>query len=156
MAQQIPAEAIRDGAPLVELGGGTGSITQGLIEAGMPPKRLIVVERDPTLARLLRARFPSVLVACGDAARLPELLAAYGVSRAASIVSGLPLLLFPEEVLSRLVAGCFALLGPSRPLIQFTYGMGMPLPAGEHGLQARRRAWVFRNLPPAFVWTFTR
>jgi phosphatidylethanolamine/phosphatidyl-N-methylethanolamine N-methyltransferase len=156
MAREIPRDALADHAPVIELGGGTGSITRGLLDAGLPAHRLVVVERDSRLAEGLRSRFSGLKVVCGDAVGLAELLAGHGIPHAAAIVSGLPLLLFPEATRHRLIESCFALLGPGRPLIQFTYGFGMPVPALAHGLVARRARWVARNVPPAFVWTFTR
>jgi len=156
MARQIPAAALAERAPIIELGGGTGSITRGLLDAGVPSDRLFVVERDPALAELLRSRFPGVQILCGDATSLPALLAPHGVHRVGAVVSGLPLLLFPEDVLARLVESCFTLLGAGHPLIQFTYGFKSPLASQSHHLISRRAAWVPRNLPPAFVWTYRR
>ena len=88
IARQIPRAAVVGGAPVVELGGGTGSITQGLLEAGLAPERLFVIERDRRMAELLRRRFPQVTVLCGDAEEMRELLAPYGVTHAAAVVSG--------------------------------------------------------------------
>jgi phosphatidylethanolamine/phosphatidyl-N-methylethanolamine N-methyltransferase len=156
MAHQIPPDARHDAAPIVELGGGTGSITRGILDSGIPPGRLIVLERDPGLAELLTKRFRGITVLCGDAQDLVSLLAERGVTRVACIVSGLPLLLFPEAARRAVVDGCFAVLAPGRPLIQFTYGFNAPLPPHEHHLHARRVARVFRNVPPAFVWTFKK
>jgi phosphatidylethanolamine/phosphatidyl-N-methylethanolamine N-methyltransferase len=156
MARQIPAATLADGAPVVELGGGTGSITRGLLDAGIARNRLYVVERDPGLAELLRRRFPGVEVLCGDATALPALLAPLGITQVAAIVSGLPLLLFPQDVLAKLVESCFTLLGVDRPFIQFTYGLKSPLRVARHRLIPRRTAWVLRNIPPAFVWTYRR
>ena len=156
MARQIPAHALAEKAAIVELGGGTGSITRGLLEAGVKPDRLFVVERDPSLAELLRSRYAGAHILCGDATALPALLQPFGIHRVGAVVSGLPLLLFPEPVLAQLVDACFALLGSAQPLIQFTYGLKSPLASQDHRLTARRVAWVPRNLPPAFVWTYRR
>ena len=154
MAAEIPDD---DGdAPVIELGGGTGSITNGLLESGIAASRLIVIERDRHLAALLRQRFKGVLVICGDAGQLPELLARHGVTRVAAVVSGLPLLLFPAELLERIVRGCFEVLGPTCPLIQFTYGHASPLPAERFALSARRGPKVWLNIPPATVWIYRR
>ena len=87
---------------------------------------------------------------------LPELLARHGITRVAAIVSGLPLLLFPADLLDRIVHGCFQMLGPERPLIQFTYGHASPLPAASFALTARRGAKVWFNIPPATVWIYRR
>ena len=156
MARQIPPDARHDAAPIVELGGGTGSITRGILDSGIPPHRLIVLERDPSLADLLAKRFHGATILCGDARELKALLADRGITRVAAVVSGLPLLLFPDDARRAVVDGCFALLPPGRPLIQFTYGFNAPLPAHEHHLHARRVARVIRNVPPAFVWTFRK
>jgi phosphatidylethanolamine/phosphatidyl-N-methylethanolamine N-methyltransferase len=156
IARQVPPAALSDRAPIIELGGGTGSVTHALLAAGVRPDRLFVVERDAGLAGLLRGRFPGVHILCGDATALPALLAPHGIHNVGAIVSGLPLLLFSDDVVARLVESCFALLGTGRPLIQFTYGFKSPLAAQAHHLISRRAAWVPRNLPPAFVWTYRR
>ena len=44
--------------PIVELGPGTGPVTEALIERGIDPARLTLVEYDPEFCRLLRQRFP--------------------------------------------------------------------------------------------------
>lgn len=154
MARQIPAIARHDQAPIIELGGGTGSITAGLLEAGIPAGRLIVIERDRRLAEHLDRRFHGVRIICDDAAALRSIMFRNGHGHAAAIVSGLPFLLFGEELRDSIVDACFTVLGPDRPLIQFTYGLSSPLPASYYGLVAKRAARVWRNLPPATVWTY--
>ena len=54
MARELPAR----GGLVLELGGGTGALTSGLLEAGCHPKSLLVVEREAALAASLRRRFP--------------------------------------------------------------------------------------------------
>src|SRR6266702_995973 len=61
--------------PVVELGPGTGPVTEALVEHGIDPARLILVEFNPRFCVLLRARFPTAPVLQGDAYRLRELLA---------------------------------------------------------------------------------
>ena len=39
---------------IVELGPGTGPVTQSLIETGVAPRRLVLVEYDPGFCQLLR------------------------------------------------------------------------------------------------------
>ena len=154
MAAEIPDDA--DDCPVIELGGGTGSITNGLLESGIAPSRLVVIERDRHLAALLRQRFKGVQVICGDAGQLPDLLARHGITRVAAVVSGLPLLLFPRDLLDQIVDGCFTVLGPTAPLIQFTYGHASPLAADSFRLTARRGPKVWLNIPPATVWIYQR
>src|SRR3954464_8394019 len=159
LAQTRVAEiADRDGH-VVELGAGTGEVTKAMLAAGIPAKRMALVERDPELAAFLRRHFRGPQIVEGDAARLPKLLAGAGISKIAAVVSGLPLLSLPGDVVTGIVHGVFEALPRGAALVQFTYGPAPPVPkalrenlhlVGAHG----RRIW--RNVPPAVVWTFRR
>jgi phosphatidylethanolamine/phosphatidyl-N-methylethanolamine N-methyltransferase len=143
---------------VLELGGGTGSITAGLLFSGIPPSQLVVVERDPLLARRLRQRFPACVVLCGDACRLPELLAEHAIlGPVKAVVSSLPLLSMDAVARSRLMRGVRKVVGGRGPMVQYTYGPGCPVPQRtlrHGGVHARRTALIWRNLPPASVWRF--
>src|SRR5207247_5853713 len=41
--------------PVIELGPGTGPVTEALVEQGVEPSRLLLVEFNPTFCQLLRA-----------------------------------------------------------------------------------------------------
>src|SRR3984893_9273223 len=88
MARQIDAGHAR---LVVELGGGTGSITRALLAAGLAPERLIVVERDERLHRLLAERFPQLRVLHGDATQLVQMLRPLGIAPVSVSISRLPL-----------------------------------------------------------------
>src|ERR1700719_3119757 len=60
--------------PVIELGPGTGPVTEALVTQGIDPARLILVEFDPTFCRLLRKRYPAATVVHGDAYGLKRLL----------------------------------------------------------------------------------
>ena len=141
---------------IVELGGGTGSITRALLESGLPTDRLIVVERDRTLAALLRQRFPGVKIVRGDAADLGALLEPLGVSSIDAVVSSLPLLSLPKALRRRIVDESFALLGDHGIFVQYTYGVVSPLSAPEFSLVGEQAERIWRNFPPAVVWRFRR
>ncbi|HJX19298.1 MAG TPA: methyltransferase domain-containing protein [Acidiferrobacterales bacterium] len=144
--------------PVVELGAGTGAITRELLARGLAPQRLVAIEKDPALCRVLRLRFPEVSVLRGDVAELVALLAAAGAGRAGTLVSGLPLLGMPRQGRRRVLEQIAACLGPGGVLVQFTYS---PLPpvsraaCAAFGWSGRRVAWVPWNLPPAAVWIYT-
>lgn len=154
MAREVPAgEGL-----VIELGGGTGSITAGLLCAGIRPDELVVVERDPLLARRLRRRFPQCRVLCGDACRLPQLLAAHGVRGAVkAVVSSLPLLSMAPPNRARLMRGVGKVLRRQGAMVQYTYGMRCPVPERtllRGNVRAQRIARVWRNVPPASIWRF--
>jgi phosphatidylethanolamine/phosphatidyl-N-methylethanolamine N-methyltransferase len=144
---------------VVELGAGTGEVTKALLAAGVPPERLVLIEREPEFAAFLRRHFDGLKIIEGDAARLPQLLAANGIERIAAVVSGLPLLSLPNDVVQGVVHGVFDALPRGAALVQFTYGPTPPVPKALRerlhlvGVNSRR---IWRNVPPAVVWTFTR
>lgn len=139
--------------PIVELGAGTGNVTKALLHEGIPADRLIVLERDPLLCKLLRRRFPQLRIIEGDAAELRALLAPLGITRLAAVVSSLPLLAMPRSVRRAIIDEAFALLGAEGHYVQFTYGLGRLL-GEEEDLHGTREAFVLLNLPPASVWRF--
>ena len=153
MARQID---IRQARLVIELGGGTGSITRALLAAGLAPERLVVVEREERLYRRLVEQFPGLRVLRGDAAQLVALLRPLGITSVSAIISSLPLLSMPKRLRHRIVEQSFALLGERGSLVQFTYGIASPLPARDFAVSGRVAARVWRNLPPAFVWRFER
>jgi phosphatidylethanolamine/phosphatidyl-N-methylethanolamine N-methyltransferase len=154
----LSAMAGREGH-VVELGAGTGHVTKALLAAGIPADRLALVERDPELAAFLRRHFPGLRIVEGDAARLSRLLAANDVGRVAAVVSSLPLLSLPAEVVNGIVHGVFDTLPRGAALVQFTYGPSPPVPRALRErlqLQASSGPRIWRNVPPAVIWTFTR
>jgi phosphatidylethanolamine/phosphatidyl-N-methylethanolamine N-methyltransferase len=144
---------------VIELGAGTGEVTKALLAAGIPPQRLALIERDHELAGFLRRNFPGPRIIEGDAAHLPGLLVANGVERIAAVVSSLPLLSLPSEVVNDIVSGVFETLPAGAALVQFTYGPKAPVPFAQRdrlrlrGVRGRR---IWRNVPPAVVWTFRK
>jgi len=144
---------------VVELGGGTGSITSALLDSGIAKEDLVVIEREPALAGLLRARFPGIHVICGDACDLQRLVAESGLGPVKSVVSGLPLLSLPNAIGWEIIKQVFLTLQPYGTLVQFTYGPRSPIPCGlrrREDIIGERADWVLENLPPASVWTYHR
>jgi phosphatidylethanolamine/phosphatidyl-N-methylethanolamine N-methyltransferase len=141
---------------VVELGPGTGPVTKALIERGVAKERLVLIEYDPAFCHLLKQRFAPAMIVQGDAYDLPATLAEFKGEPIAAVVSSLPLLNQPPPRRERLIGDAFALMGSEGMFVQFTYGLVSPIPrdvlAGRYS--ARCSAPVWRNLPPARVWTY--
>jgi phosphatidylethanolamine/phosphatidyl-N-methylethanolamine N-methyltransferase len=140
--------------PVIELGPGTGPVTEALVKQGVDPARLILVEFNPDFCRLLRTRYPTATVVQGDAYRLRRLLETYVRTPAAAIVSGLPLVTKPVRTRLRLIADAMSLLAPSAPFVQFTYAMVTPIPKALAGITAEASELIWMNVPPARVWVY--
>jgi phosphatidylethanolamine/phosphatidyl-N-methylethanolamine N-methyltransferase len=141
---------------VIELGPGTGPVTRALIERGVARERLVLVECDGGFCRLLAQRFAPVRVVQGDAYDLPLTLAGLLDRPIAAVVSSLPLLNQPPALRAKLIEDAFALMGPDGVLVQFTYGLASPIPREScaNRFSAYCSAPIWRNLPPARVWTY--
>ena len=144
------------GGPIIELGPGTGPVTEALVEHGIDPARLILVEFNPRFCQLLRARFPASTVVQGDAYGIKRLLASLLRQPAAAVVSGLPLFTKPLKFRLRLLGDAFTLLAPSAPFVQFTYALVPPIPRSYSGAHAHASERIWLNIPPARVWVYRR
>jgi phosphatidylethanolamine/phosphatidyl-N-methylethanolamine N-methyltransferase len=151
MARYVDPQA--DG-PVIELGPGTGPVTEALVQHGIDPKRLILVEFNPDFCRLLRKRYPAATVVQGDAYRLRRLLETTVREPAAAMVSGLPLVTKPLRTRLRLISDAMGLLAPGAPFVQFTYAMVPPIPKVLSGITAESSDLIWMNLPPARVWVY--
>lgn len=144
--------------PIIELGPGTGPVTEALLDRGIAQERLILVEFDPSFCKLVGRRFPKARIVQGDAYRLAETLRPVLDEPAACVVSSLPLLTRPERGRLNLLRDAFELMRPEGAFIQFTYGLVSPVPLTSRmsGLRFRAEAShsVWLNLPPARVWVY--
>jgi phosphatidylethanolamine/phosphatidyl-N-methylethanolamine N-methyltransferase len=141
---------------LVELGAGTGSVTKALVEAGIPKDRLFVVEIDADMCNFLRKQLPQVQVIHGDASRLADLIPARWHGKIPTVISGIPMITLPMDVQQRLTKAWFEVLKPGGNMLQYTYSLVSPLPESKLGLKGRRKGIAFLNVPPAWVWSYTK
>lgn len=155
---RLMATGVHPAARVVELGAGTGTLTEALLEVGVRPENLFLVEQHADFVAVLRARFPGATVIEADAATLTRPL---GVLRGSIdyVISGLPILWFNRDKKAAILEEAFALLTASGRFHQFTY-LGRP-PVGSRLLaELRLRAELLgvapMNLPPAFVYRFER
>jgi phosphatidylethanolamine/phosphatidyl-N-methylethanolamine N-methyltransferase len=142
--------------PVIELGPGTGPVTEALIEHGIAPERLVLVEYNRDFCRLLRTRFPRATVVQGNAYTLRRSLGDVLEMPAAAVVSGLPLVTKPMMARLRLISDAFAVMAPNRPFVQFTYAVMPPIPTDYNGVAAEASELIWLNLPPARVWVYRR
>lgn len=137
---------------IVELGPGTGVVTRALLERGIDPARLILIEFCAHFVKDLREKFPAVTVIHGNAADLSSLLGPETPVQA--IVSSLPLCSLPAPLTRAILDEWQRVLGPNQGLaIQFTYNMGHPKWLRMLDAEVRSAGVVWANLPPARVST---
>lgn len=141
---------------VVELGPGTGPVTEALIRRGIEQERLVLVEYNPDFCQLLTRRFPRATVIQGDAYRAGDVLADVVTAPCAGFLSSLPLLTKPPEQRLDLLAAAQDLMHPNAPFIQFTYSVKPPIARRPELFTATASERVWLNMPPARVWVYRR
>lgn len=153
MIRPLPAGA---DPVVVELGAGTGRVTDALVERLAGRGRHLAIELNPELAARLGARHPGVTVVHGDAGELHRILAEHGISEVDLVSSLLPWAAYATAPIARSVA---AVLAPDGVFTQVTLSLTQWLPPARrqrHDAETtfgrvRRSPIIWRNLPPARV-----
>src|SRR5712672_4880394 len=153
MAQYVNIDSSE---PVIELGPGTGAITNALIEHGIDQKRLVLVEYNPSFCALLRDRYPQATVVQGDAYALRDSIWDVLKIPASAVVSGLPLVTKPMLIRLKLIRAAFMSLSPGSPFVQFTYSVAPPIPKSLPGVSTEASERIWMNLPPARVWVYRK
>jgi phosphatidylethanolamine/phosphatidyl-N-methylethanolamine N-methyltransferase len=147
---------------VIEYGPGTGAVTGAILEHIPDGCRFLAVERNPSLARVFRARFPGVTLFEEDAAGVRALCARAGVRTGAvdCIVSGLPWLAFAPGVQRTILRETVAALRPGGGFTTVTYSAGHLHPRARpfrrllqfvfSEVTVSKPVWL--NLPPASVY----
>ena len=147
---------------VVELGPGTGSFTAAL-RAAAPDMRYLGLELNGAMADHLAGRFPGIDLLRGPASSLSRALAQRGLPAVDLVVSGLPWQAFAGRAGTELISTIAGSLAPSGAYTQFTYSWSRWAPPGRRQHRELRRFFgrvdvsptVWRNLPPAVVYTAT-
>jgi phospholipid N-methyltransferase len=135
---------------VVELGAGTGVQTGEILARMGPDGRLVALEIDPGLARLLQDRFddPRLRVVCDSAENLEEHLSG---DRADVLVCALPFTSLEPRLRRRILDSLPEALGPRGVALVIQYS---PLIQSElrRLFPSVRRRISFLNVPPAFLF----
>jgi phosphatidylethanolamine/phosphatidyl-N-methylethanolamine N-methyltransferase len=128
---------------LIELGAGTGALTQGI--ARLNP---VLVEQDGAWAQLLRTRFPLLEVRAECATETLSSL-----TEPVGVVTSIPMLNNPQSAEIKRLLGRRYEEGLLRFCVLYTYGWAGPL-RGAGFRTGYRSGFVARSFPPASVWVY--
>jgi phosphatidylethanolamine/phosphatidyl-N-methylethanolamine N-methyltransferase len=156
LAQTALDAAIPGSGPILELGAGTGAVTEALIETGCAVDQLVVVERDAELCGSLARRFAGLQVLHGNALELGGILARARIPSVRVVLSGLPMRVVPPHAAARCYSQAFRFMPSGGAIIQYTYGFRPPVDPDEAVLKLDAtfvgREW--RNVPPMGIWSY--
>ncbi len=146
---------------VVELGAGTGAVTQEILPRLAKGATFFAVEFSPSLAQNFRTRFPGVTLHVADAATLPELCKQAGIKpgEVDVVISALPWMLFSEGQRGEMMRMIERMLRPRGVLSLLSQrAAGLPGVAGFRSLMRSVFASVevtksiWGALPPSFIY----
>lgn len=146
MAVHVP---VKSSKIIVELGAGTGVITEALLKRGIKPDHLIVIENSLELAQKLKDRFPNVRIIRGNAVNLIELLGKK--AQVSVVISSLPLLSLPKRTSNKILSQITSVLPKGGRYIQYTYSFSENKFKLLKQLKKISSKRVWTNIPPARV-----
>jgi len=143
---------------VLELGPGTGAVTEALIKRGLREDRLVAIEHNPKMARLLREKFPRAQIITGDAWQMDALLRErrHPIESVGAVISSLPLLNFQLAEAEALAQQIRSVLQPQGNWVQYSYRIHKLRTRGASSFRLRASKIVWLNFPPARVSVFQK
>ncbi len=141
---------------IVELGAGTGPVTEEIVERLQPFHRFVAVENDVDFCDVLRRRFPETTLLQMDATRISDSLASLSIHKVDYVISGLPTPNLPPRAMIRMWQWLRRSLSPNGLFLQITVA-----PLVYRGFYDRlfddvRYEMIWRNVPPGGVYRCSR
>jgi phospholipid N-methyltransferase len=153
LAEAIPADV---SLPVVELGVGTGAITESLLERIQDPSVYVGLELNAEMLKFASKRFPKGRFVTASAETFADYL---GGRPAAAVVSSLPWTLMPAETVEALLSSIAQHLAPDGVFATYITLHVLKTPAGrrvQSSIESRfpnvETKVVGSNLPPAKVF----
>ncbi|WP_111670077.1 class I SAM-dependent methyltransferase [Algoriphagus litoralis] len=134
---------------IVELGGGDGSITQGIIDRMSPTAELLVFEINRSFCDAMEKQFPmaNVRIICDSAEKLDHYLLG---RKADYVLSSLPFSLITKEATDQILKQTKNSLSEKGKFIQICYSYLLKKLFAKYFSHIEAK-FTMRNLPPAFV-----
>lgn len=145
---------------ILEVGPGSGAVTECLVNRMPKHARLTAIEINPRFAECIRKRFPAVRVIAGGAEELDRFMGEHRIEAFDCVVSSLPWAALPLPLQAAILEQIHRALRPGGEMVTYAYFGFHWLPAG-HAFRKRLRSKfpavrsssvIWANLPPAFVY----
>ena len=134
---------------IVELGGGDGSITQGIVDRLSPTAELLVFEINTSFCAAMKKQFPqsNVKIINDSAEHISNYL---GDRKVDYVLSSLPFSFIPKEVTDQIMKQSRDSLKPKGKFIQICYSYLLKKLFLKYFSKVDTK-FTLKNLPPAFV-----
>jgi phospholipid N-methyltransferase len=151
---------IESAEAVVELGPGTGVITDEILARLNPQAKFVAIELDHKMYKNLRRSRPDLTVVNDSAEHLPQIMQKQDIRLLNAVISGLPWAAFPEKMQRGILEAIVNSLSKGGYFATFAYVQGLVLHAAQRFKKMLNDSFpevevsrvVWSNLPPAIVY----
>ena len=159
LAEAMTGNCFLSANSVVELGPGTGAITQKIVTKISQNCIFFTLEINPIFSAKLKEKFPDTIVYVDSAENIQKYLHKQGIQKCEIIISSLPWSLFNQQTQQRIFEAIYTSLSKNGKMIAYSYVHALLLPSGmrfkkllcQHFSQVHRTV-VWKNFPPAIVY----
>lgn len=156
----VYAANVRNAQSIVEIGAGSGAITDVILSSKSRDSSLLAIEINELLAKILSDRHPGLLVQCGDALKANHYLQQSGFKSCDSVVCSLPWANMSRKSQAEMLCVIEKLLSNGGKFTSFAYAHCRFLPNAKYfkkileerfeNVSMSKVHWA--NLPPAYIY----
>jgi phospholipid N-methyltransferase len=139
---------------VVELGAGTGVVTEQIVRRVNPSCQIFIFEIDSKLRQYLKNQFPGY-IHCSDARYLKRELVVKGMKKVDCVISSLPFANFSKDDRLKILDEIQQVLSSNGVFVAYQYSLQM-LPILKEYFEQVEVHFVLINLPPAFVYVCSK
>ena len=139
---------------IVELGAGTGHITNSILNKGINEDDLILVEINKEFSEILKNKFPKAQIYSEDAISFFENFPKRFNKKIDIIISGIPLVSLDKNTRNKICEMSVNNLSESGKFFQITYFIRCSFPneiIKKYKLSKKLKGFTPFNIPPAFI-----
>ncbi len=140
---------------VLELGSGTGALTECILQRQIPEEKLILIDKNKDFANYLGQKYKDANVITGDALDAFDLLQKMQIYEVTHIVCSLPLIIMPQEHQLAVLDAAFKILQPQGCFSTVTYFVRCPISQkilDQYNKRSELFGFTWKNLPPAYIY----
>ncbi|QEK38571.1 class I SAM-dependent methyltransferase [Candidatus Cytomitobacter primus] len=137
---------------IIEVGSGTGTVTESLIKHGVPEEKIICFEIDNEFCSVLAKKFPKAKVLNRDILHIDDILVELGIDTINSFVSTLPLISLGAEKSTQIMKLFARFVDSGVDYLQMSYSPFFKKKSKKYGLNANKCGYILNNFPPAYLY----
>lgn len=155
----MASDATSEMDTIVELGAGTGQITESILNKGIKEEDLILVEINEEFSEVLRNKFPKAQIYSEDVVIFLDKFQDRFNKKIDLIISGIPLVSLNKKNKEKICEKSVENLSQSGKFFQITYFVRCSFSKNiikKYKLSKKLRGFTPFNVPPAFIWEISK